>query len=51
MSGVFKKELKTGNKSSNSILRAFSDSGIDVRRLIFWDRYLILAALKKVKNQ
>ncbi len=30
MSGIFEKMLKTGNKSSNSILRAFLDSGIDV---------------------
>lgn len=29
MSCVFKKELKTGNKSGKSILEAFSDSGID----------------------
>lgn len=31
MSGIFKFVLKTGNKSGNSILKAFSDSGLDVK--------------------
>jgi hypothetical protein len=31
MSGVFEQELKTDNKSGNSILRAFSGSGLDVK--------------------
>lgn len=30
MSGIFEQELKTGNKSGNSILRTFSGSGLDV---------------------
>jgi hypothetical protein len=30
MSGNFEQVLKNGNKSGNSILRLFSDSGIDV---------------------
>lgn len=32
MSGIFEQELKTGNKSGNSIVKAFSGSGIDVGR-------------------
>lgn len=32
MLGIFEQVLKTGNKSGNSILRAFSDSGSDVER-------------------
>jgi len=30
--GHFEKVLKTGNKSGNSILKAFSDSGLDVKK-------------------
>ena len=42
MSGVFEQELKTSNKSGNSILRAFSDSGIDVRRKGYkWTSYYV----------
>lgn len=31
MSGIFENVLKSGNKSGNSILRTFSDSGLDVK--------------------
>jgi len=33
MSDIFDLMLKNGNKFDNSILRAFSDSGLDVRRV------------------
>ena len=36
MPGISEKVLKTGNKSGNSILKAFSDSGLDVRRNVAW---------------
>lgn len=42
MSDIFEKVLKTDNKSGNSILRAFSDSGIDLGRKGYkWTSYYV----------
>ena len=39
MSGIFELVLKSDNKSGNSILKAFSDSGLDVEKgMVFMDR-------------
>ena len=41
MSGIFEKVLKSGNQSGNSILKAFSDSGLDVREGVLWQIKLL----------